>query len=261
MTTEIPHNELLEILHKVTYGRQDEFLDAVKAHGATPLTFERVLQHVTATVNRKYQFENGTCETNGIANIRILGDKWTSAELVGGGQRITKIYSFTGRDSFPLLEDGRYLPFAEHQTLELFVFGEAESFDIEYDIVEIPQKDMHEFVFTNLQYSGDEELTKEDSKVFLWFNHPIIQLIAKFEKPVESVELRIQEGLPYVPFRKVSDTEFVAEFGENSINFSRLHTPALLIKNLSGKNIVRCYAHSIEGIRILGGMYGMMFQK
>lgn len=277
MATEIPQDKLLEILHKVTYGRQDDFF---AKHDMTPPTYERVLRHVSATVDstspymamlggqtgyiRRIKIENPTLNTEGIANLRILGDKWTIAELTAGYQYLSRIYRFMGCNSFPMLDDGLYIPFVERHTLELQICGDTTSFDIEYDIVEVSKKDNYQYSYTNLQYPGSETLTTDLSKVRLCLNHPVVRLTAKFDKPVESVELNAipsSEHPPCVPFQKVSETEFVAEFGKNSINFSRLDAPILLINNSSDDNKLYYYAHTKEVIRIFDGMYGLLFRK
>lgn len=97
--------------------------------------------------------------TLGIANVKIQGNQWRTAELISCGQQLDKIYSAMGQMSFLMLENGNCIP--ESQFVELRVDGPHEG--ITYDIVEIATPLPTMFTFRGYQHV----LTKPGSETFI----------------------------------------------------------------------------------------------
>lgn len=252
-------SDVFVTLHNATYGSQDSALESGTLN--TP-AYGRVLRHNTTTIGHVVSYLDVSSNTEALANIRILGSNWSSAELQIGGLRFGRIYRFMGMNSFPALDEGRCLPFAENHRIGLSVVCEngVSGVDVEYDVVEITPQEMHRFSFTNIQYTGPEGLTASNPRLRLHFNHPVTTLNVKFEKPVESVSLHINVVDTEIEFKKLSDTEFTLDFGDNSINFSQVDSALLHVRG-SENNTINCYAKTKEIIHIMAGMYGLAFQK
>lgn len=260
--------EVRDILHSITKGIQDERFAKLTS---TQPKYTRVVEHVTLTcdeqkwrINKKLEISEGLA----IANVSIQGTNWERASFLIGGQYFDLCLNPSFGNSFFLIDDGYCLPKAKHHNfeIELHKIIPSEDVIVEYDIVECPLRaDGHyEFVCKGKQYCGPETVRSPSSKIRLHFNHPVAKLIAKFNNPVEKVEFQVPiEGVKtYVlPFTKVSDTEFVLDFGEKTVNFSRIDKCHAVITSDGEENSVTVCAHSRNIARGLSGIYGLAYSK
>ena len=260
--------ETRAILHSTTKGIQDERFAELTS---TQPKYTRVIEHVTLTcdeqkrrINKKLEIPEGLA----IANVRIQGANWERAFFLIGLQYFDLCLNPSFGNSFFLLDDGYCLPKAKCHNfeIELLKIIPSEDVIVEYDIVESPlSADGHyEFVFKGKQYCGPETVLSPVSKLRLHFNHPVGKLIAKFQKPVEKIEFHVPiEGVEtyILPFTKVSDTEFILDFGEKTVNFSRIDKCLAVITSDGGENTVTVCAHSRNIARGRSGMYGLAYSK
>lgn len=264
----------LEVLHEVTFGAQDA---ALKEIGDTRQpTYEKVVEHICATLvmnpgkinyvgSRKvYEFPNRPGLA--IANIRLVGDNWSCAFLMIGGQYFDRLNSVSHGSSFWITDGGRCLPFVSNHSVSIQADKYNEDdISIEYDLVE-PIWDHHDicFSFEANQTSGHETIGAGVSKVRLSYNHPVKKLIVDVLKGnVDAIEFGIDKfDHMTIPFEKVSASQFVLDYGENTINFSRLHVPWIKV-TAKEESVLDPRAISLHIVRVLpeAGMYGLAFSK
>jgi hypothetical protein len=267
MSTPEQKESHLRALHVATYNAQNSAIEEV--HTPQP-RYTAVLEHVRKT------FRAGTCGTlslsgetlyEGIANVRICGDHWERAEIDVCRQRIAVLYRCMDRHSFPLLDNGFCLPFVAGNAIQICVDDRSPpggaDYAIEYDRVACGAED-GQFVYTDFQYTGCEELSSAPvNKMRLNFNHPCTNITAKFEKPVELVELHLQsDNMPtnyVIPLEKISEREFFLDFGSNTVNLSRIWHSYAIVKNSEPGNIAHSYVESLHILSKAGNTYTRSF--
>lgn len=257
-------------LHDTYYGAQDEYLKEDRRTRLKQPRYTDIIETRTIVANPS---SKGSVRINikdkegGIANIIIKSDKWESAEFEIGGQRMIKIYNIMDVNTFSITDNGFCVPFIEYHDMAICIHGVDDSITVEYDIVKSDsnKNGVYEFLFTSLvedylNYSVVVQPTFQEVKV--GFHHPVSKVFAKFEKNVEKVYMKFNDDSEnQVPFKKVSDTEYVLDFGETTINFSRIDKAELVILNSEPDNSVFCYAETYHVMRGMSGMYGLAFSK
>ncbi|NDC10288.1 MAG: hypothetical protein EBZ75_13290 [Oxalobacteraceae bacterium] len=216
----------------------------------------------------------------GIANIKIAGNTWNKLNVEIGGQVMNRIHRFMGFEKPPLTDNGHCIPFVEHHAVVIVVENYerlcGEQSVVEYDIVECEYKKettgtkkgfSAEFIYSDYLYNEHHSIGKSKGATPLeafrvYFNHPVRRLFVKTEKPVESVDLWVDLKYPYptIPLTKVSDCDFVLDFGKNTLNFSNCYAK-LYVRNPVAENTIRYYVESLQCMRAMSGMYGNAFSK
>ena len=165
------------------------------------------------------------------------------ASLLIDKEYISQLWFPEFGNTFFITMDGNCLPNTNSHKYELQLFRNhlSEEVIVEYDIVEcgLAENGKYEFVYKAFACSGLEEITRPSVKIRLSFHRPVDKLIAKFKKPVDTVELHIpggESGIFYLEFKKVSDTEFILDLGEKTINFSYIPVCYLLISSDGSNN-------------------------
>ena len=267
----LSEKDVRECLRILTFGRQDEGIKLFKSRydGFNQPQQSRVVEHVVKTITGSpidVRRELEVPKHLALANVRILGDNWDNAMLIIGGQRFSQCWSKFNMNSFFITEGGNCIPAVKWHAfhIEITRLRPYEDLTVEYDIVEYSPtpstgKDIHEFLFKAIQYTGMETIGADDSpKTRLNFNHPVEKLGAHFKNKVEKVEL-VVDGHYTLAFKKVSDTVFELDFGEETVNFSRIDN--VKIHFSGGENVVDVYALSWQMARGMSGMYGLAFTK
>lgn len=270
--------EIREFLHLQTKGAQDVALAALREEKYPQPVYTRVLSHVSAALT-PVEWGN-VCHTiekkmgYGIANIRLIGNDWQHVYLLVGGQRFDRLLSPRHGHSFDITDNGRCLPMIEHHdiALEAEKTG-AEGVCVEYDIVELPDevrdaaKPVTEsriglrFAFKAFQCVGAESFHAPMTAIKLGYNHPVEKIILDVIRgSVDEVILDFPQFSSTLPLQKVSDTQFVIDFGEHTINFSRVDSALLRIVTTEDC-VVEARAITLHVASSMWGMYGLMFTK
>jgi hypothetical protein len=265
--------EARDYLHKITHFRQDTLLESVKALTNTgdiaqPI-YSRVHEHVVAKIGGAAGLHTCVIEPRlgyAIANIRILGDNWSDASLVFGQTTNDRIKFPRHGNSFFLTDEGRCLPFVQHHNFKVEVKAvEVDSMlTIEYDIVEFPELPAASFRFPMKAtiYPGDYTVSAGDKKVQMLLNNPVEAIhIDVLKGRVDSMSLVVEtheKATVTIPVPKISEDQFVLDFGEKTVNFSRLND-SYLVCDVSEEATVVPRATILNVLRSVSGMYGVMY--
>lgn len=270
--------ETRDFLHLNTKGAQDVALASLRKTNRLQPVYLRVLSHVSAALTPvHYGKVRHTIEKKmgyGVANIRLIGDNWQNVELQVGGLRFDRLVSPRHGQSFDITDGGKCLPMVEYHDIafEAKQIG-AGDVVVEYDIVEVPEeiRDVVKsdakpenglcLVYRAIQCTGEESFHAPLTAIKLNYNHPVEKIILDvISGTVDEAILDIQDFSKTLPLQKVSDTQFVIDFGEQTINFSRVDSPRLRIVTTEDC-IVEARAITLHVARSLMGMYGLMFTK
>lgn len=183
---------LIDTLHTSTHGVQDVAIEKVLACkkfedgtiGIHPI-YTHVYEHKSYNICGTGELQSYVINPylgKAVANIHILGNNWSDATLKIG-ERITvdRIKFSHHGNSFNITDEGRCLPFVDHQDFLIKFKGEHNSsIIIEYDIVEIPELPTTAVAFSFKSnfysdcYGSDKEILSTGiNKVRLYFCHPI----------------------------------------------------------------------------------------
>lgn len=265
---------ILKELHKATFGRQDEFILGMKNRNQSDNQpkYTNIVEHHSITFNQecnKRLYHDFCVPKNyGLANIKLHGNNWSRAVIEIGGMYITCLYSPLSGNSFFLTDNGYCLPAVEHHSIRLYFSKECVTKDVvlEYDIVEFPKNENErcEFMFKSIQHPGIESCEPNTSlKQRLPFHHPVNKLGIYTKSSIRDVKFCIDNEYGFsvaLPFTKISDTHYILDFGEDTINFSRLDRPYIKLTT-DEANEIYTYAETIQVMTIISGMYGLNFSK
>ena len=268
--------EARDFLHTSTHWVQDIDLEDVRAlkgkgdyASINQPTYTRAVEHVVSEVGEAAGKHACVIESRmgyAIANIRILGDNWSDASLVIGGVANDWVKFPQHGNSFFLTDEGRCLPFVSYHKFE--VHTKVSTCDsplkIEYDIVEFPAISASAFQFPAKAtvYSGDYTVSAGVKKVPVLLTNPVETIrIDVLKGSVDSMEFVVgtkESTIITLPVRKLSDNQFILEFGEKTVNFSRVHDSYLRCTVAEEATICpRATAFNI--LRSVAGMYGMRY--
>lgn len=137
----------------------------------------------------------------GIANVRIVGNEWNTAELIIGGHVFDKICSKLEQREFPMLENGCCLPCCEVMPIRMKIDGKCDS--VAYDIVVSNGSDLN-MCFT---CKGSETVSAQSSSggIELPFHYRVEKLIVKSDVELSNVETEIDGNLFYPASTFVSE--------------------------------------------------------
>jgi hypothetical protein len=234
---------VIDTLHQLTTGGARLSCD-------TPPTYTRVISQRSGMFNETFVFPKYAGLA--LANVRIMGNCWTSASLYGGKlDRDGHFFTFANfgyvvppaeEIAFPIFHNGKCLPFVDEHELRLVVRGNDSPIDIQYDIVEYPPQEMEQelsFVFRCQQTAGNDTVPANPGQLYrapVSFNFPTerlsldivrghldasrpVEFVCKLYHPTES-----NQPLYRLPLEKVSSTQYRLDFGEKLVNLSRLNT-------------------------------------
>ena len=268
--------EARDFLHTSTYFVNDTTLQDVRAlkrmgdyTSINQPIYTRVVEHIVSDIGGSTGPQSLVIETRlgyAIANIRLHGDNWSDAALVVGRVDCDWIKIPQHGNSFFLTDEGRCLPFVSHHKFE--VRAKASAGDslrrIEYDIVEFPAISTSSFQFPakSTVYSGDYTVSAGVKNVKLLLTNPVEMIrIDVLKGRVESMEFVVEtkeSTIVTLPVQKLSDNQFVLEFGEKTVNFSRVDDSYLRC-NVSEEATICPRATTLNVLRSVAGMYGMAY--
>lgn len=265
-------------LHEITFGSQDEYIEKTNWK---PLEYDFI---ETCTVNDNkpvirfnHLYESPELKGKGITNLKIEGD-WESLEVVIGGQLVDKIYKIWECNSPYILQAPYYIPFLEHHSIDICV-SHNKQYTLTYDIVSVSHscalleknkdKDKeyantgYEFVFKTLNFTGFQDIESDIQYTYIPFNHPIERLVVYCDNPVDYIKFLYNKKTNLsltLSFQKINDKKWELDFGEQTVNFSRIERPYIEICS-STKNTIGVFAVAKKVGTIKNGRFGLKFSK
>jgi hypothetical protein len=254
------------VIDRLIAGTTDTWDGAVSVNPTSePPKYTQVVQSCRSKMNSGAQ---GTaCYTfcgpaSGVANIRIEGDDWSMARLFVGDKCFATIHSPRYGHSFFLTDGGNCLPLVEGTQITLHLTKESgEDPHITYDYVDCDFTE-GDFAIQTFQNTGLETVVAGDVKVRTALIFPVEKLIVDVLKgQVDAMQFccRTTE-LITLPFEKVSDTQFVLDFGGKDVNFTNLVWQALQFV-ATDETIVDTRAITRNIVRIHPGSYELVYWR
>jgi hypothetical protein len=234
---------VIDTLHQLTTGGAHLSCD-------TQPTYTRIISQRSGRFNETFVFPKYAGLA--LANVRIMGNHWTSASLYGGElDQHGPFFTFANfgyvvppaeETSFPVFHNGKCLPYVDKHELKLVVRGNDSPVEIQYDIVEYPTQDLEQqesFVFRCQQTTGIENVPAGLGRLY--------RASVSFNLPTERLSLHVVRGhldalrpmefvcnlyhptepnqpMYRLPLEKVSSTQYRLNYGEKLVNLSRLNT-------------------------------------
>lgn len=266
----VPESQLksyFDFLHKTTYGVQIRYIEECSKRGGRP-RYTDIIETRSFILDPNSRNEvrlniKGEKE-GGVANILIKSDKWEKATFYIDSYPIAEIHNIMGLNTFPITDDGFCVPFGGCRGMSVLLQGAPDTIAIEYDLVsfDFGRDYVCEFVYKTPVANPSRELAAQPTFQEIKFNcpYPFTKIVAKFKKRAEKVYARCIDDGKHVPFRRISDTEFVLDFGKTMINLEHYgHSAGLFILNMEPGNSVFYYAEAFHVIRAMSGIYGRAF--
>ncbi len=226
-----------------------------------------------------------------IKSLKIKDDsKIKSIEMIIGGQRIDKIYSKIfnalrkiygmGKDEIPFYIFKWGMPGLEYHEIKLIVELTDDcgdliiTGDIYHSLDKNLTKNPLEIIIFQTQWAGTEILTSNDKYLRVNFNQPMYYFLvdSKYEEDIvlqlhdtyQFKLLKIDEvnGIKIYALTKSLDFEDLGKYGPNFSRIDNAKLPISIDKEKYPEGLeFNLYGISIQFLRIVSGMSGLMFSK
>jgi len=267
--------QIRKTLHDITFGIQNEYIEKTNYK---PLQYD-FIETCTVSDNKPVVrfILSPELKGKGITNLKIDGD-WESLEVVIGGQLVDKIYKIWECNSPYILQAPYCIPFLEHHSIDICV-SHNKQYTLTYDIVSVSHpcvlskkecsNTRYDFVFNFLIFTGFEEIESDIQYTYIPFNNLIERLVVYCDNPVDYIKFHYgnikffndkKNPLFTLSFQKINDTKWELDFGEQTVNFSRIERPFLEIRSFT-KNIIGVFAVAKNIAIIKNGLFRLGFSK
>ena len=226
--------EILKNLHTQFIGTQDL---AIQKLSGKRLTYTSIIERKQIELSNLINVLENPGPNFGIANVRIEGE-YNNIKFWINRQQYDESFPCDGLNTFYIFENGNCFPFGDNEFS--FYYKGPPNCVISYDVVsiEIPVEPL-DFLIKINQYHFEDSIKEGIKIVRLAFHHPSEKIIVKSDKPLNDIKfLYCKEPCPHIlSFTKINDNEWILDFGNNTLNFTKMEHDHLLINSPTNNSI------------------------